>query len=61
MSELLSFAVFLADMQSLNVTDQVNATGNAFGIQSAPGIVLQKGHFLFTSTQTLIVEKYSNI
>ena len=47
-------------VQTCNVTDQVNATGNAFGIQSAPGIVFQKGHFLFTSTQTLIVEKYSN-
>ena len=44
-------------VQTCNVTDQVNATGNAFGIQSAPGIVFQKGHFLFTSTQTLIVEK----
>ena len=47
-------------VQTCNVTDQVNATGNAFGIQSAPGIIFQKGHFLFTSTQTLIVEKYSN-
>lgn len=35
-------------------------TGSSFGIQSAPGILFQKGHFLYTDEQILVVEKYSN-
>jgi len=34
--------------------------GQSFGLQAAPGVVFQKGHFLFASDQTLVVEKYSN-
>ena len=37
-----------------------SATGPAFGIQAAPGIIFQKGNFIFTAEQTVIVEKYSN-
>ena len=36
------------------------AVGKAFGIEAAPGIIFQKGHFIFTAEQRLIVEKYSN-
>ena len=35
--------------------------GKAFGIQMSPGIIFQKGHFIFASEQTLIVEQYSDI
>ena len=34
--------------------------GQSFGLQAAPGVVFQKGHVLFASDQTLVVEKYSN-
>jgi len=34
--------------------------GRSFGIEASPGIVFQKGHFIFASAQRLIVEKYSN-
>lgn len=53
------------DLTELNV-EQINVTllsphiGNSFGIQSTPGIVFQKGHFLFTDDQTLVVSKYDN-
>ena len=36
------------------------AVGKAFGIEAAPGIIFQKGHFIFTAEQRLVVEKYSN-
>ena len=36
------------------------AVGLAFGIEAAPGIIFQKGHFVFTAEQRLVVEKYSN-
>jgi len=36
------------------------ATGESFGIQAAPGIIFQKGNFIFTEEQIVIVEKYSN-
>ena len=35
--------------------------GKAFGIQSAPGVIFQKGHFLFAAEQILVVSKYNNI
>ena len=48
--------------------DQINVTskdpvptGNSFGLQVSPGIIFQKGHFLFCSSQIIIVTKYSNI
>ena len=34
--------------------------GKSFGIEAAPGIIFQKGHFIFVAEQRLIVEKYSN-
>jgi len=41
---------------SIPATDHV---GPSFGIQSAPGVIFQKGHFIFADTQTLVVSKYS--
>ncbi len=35
--------------------------GKAFGIQMSPGIVFQKGHFIFADEQTLIVDQYSDV
>ena len=35
--------------------------GRSFGIEAAPGVIFQKGHFIFVGAQTLVVEKYSNI
>ena len=35
--------------------------GKSFGIEAAPGIIFQKGHFIFTASQRLVVEKYSDI
>jgi hypothetical protein len=49
----------IADI-SVTLTDSP-AVGRSYGIQSAPGIIFQKGHFLFTTEQTLIVSKYSNL
>ena len=47
--------------------DQINVApsslqpvGNSFGISAAPGIIFQKGHFLFVEDQILVVEKYSS-
>ena len=45
---------------TIPVTTLIAATGNSFGVQSSPGIIFQKGHFLFADAQTLVVEKYSN-
>ena len=45
---------------SVPVTNFPEPTGNAFGLQSAPGIIFQKGHFLFAEEQLVIVSKYTN-
>jgi hypothetical protein len=42
----------------VEVTNQANHTGAAFGIQSTAGVIFQKGHFLFVEEQSLIIEKY---
>ena len=47
-------------IQTINVTLISPQTGNSFGIQASPGVIFQKGHFLFTTSQTLIVSKYTN-
>jgi hypothetical protein len=44
----------------INVTLLSPHVGSSFGIQSTPGVIFQKGHFLFTDDQTLIVSKYTN-
>lgn len=48
------------NIASINVTLQANHVGNSFGIQSAAGVIFQKGHFLFANAQTVIVSKYTN-
>jgi hypothetical protein len=48
-------------VDSINVTSFSGALGNSFGLRSAPGVVFQKGHFLFAEEQLVIVSKYTNI
>jgi hypothetical protein len=48
------------EVDTINVTTFSGATGNSFGLRSAPGIIFQKGHFLFTEEQLAIVSKYTN-
>jgi len=55
--------VFASETQSipgLAVTSLANHVGRSFGIQSAPGVIFQKGHFLFAQDQILVVSKYNN-
>lgn len=47
-------------VETIAVTLQSNHVGKSFGIQAAPGVIFQKGHFLFTTAQTLIVSKYTD-
>ena len=42
------------DEWTINVTLQSNPVGKAYGIRASAGVVFQKGHFLFTSDQTLV-------
>src|SRR5210317_1870011 len=46
---------------SINVTLLTNEAGPSFGLKAAPGIIFQKGHFLFTEEQTIVVSKYTNL
>ena len=48
-------------ISGLAVTSLANHVGNSFGIQSSPGIIFQKGHFLFAKDQTIVVSKYNNV
>lgn len=48
-------------VDSINVTSFSGALGNSFGLRSAPGVIFQKGHFLFTEEQLVVVSKYTNI
>jgi len=47
-----------ANTKTASGSDRV---GKAFGIQMSPGIVFQKGHFIFAEEQTLVVENYSDV
>lgn len=42
------------------VTNFPNPVGRSFGLASGPGIVFQKGHFLFAEEQFVIISKYTN-
>ena len=44
---------------SVTVWNDSDAVGNAFGIESSPGVIFQKGHFLYAAEQILIVENYN--
>ena len=46
---------------SVTVWNDSDAVGNSFGIESSPGVIFQKGHFLYASEQILIVENYNRI
>lgn len=48
-------------VDSINVTSFSNATGSSFGLRSAPGILYQRGHFLYAEEQLIIISKYTNI
>lgn len=49
-----------AEDWQINVTLQTDPAGKSFGIRASAGVVFQKGHFLFTQDQTLVVSKYNN-
>lgn len=49
------------EVQTVNVTSFSGAVGNSFGLRSAPGIIFQKGHFLYSEEQLVIVSKYTNV
>lgn len=49
-----------AEDWQINVTLQTNPAGKSFGIRASAGVVFQKGHFLFTKDQTLVVSKYND-
>lgn len=48
------------EVANVNVTQLPNPTGKSFGIQVSQGVIFQKGHFLFSDDQTLIVSKYTD-
>jgi len=48
------------NVETINVTQLPAPTGKSFGIQSAAGVIFQKGHFLFAGEQTLVVSKYND-
>ena len=48
------------EIWTINVTLQNDPVGKSFGIRSSAGVIFQKGHFLFTKDQTLVVSKYND-
>jgi len=48
------------NLNTINVTTQSPRVGYSYGIQSTPGIIFQKGQFIYAEAQSLIVEKYSD-
>lgn len=49
------------EVETINVTTFSGAVGNSFGLRSSPGIIFQKGHFLYTEEQLVVVSKYTNV
>jgi hypothetical protein len=45
----------------ISVTTFSGAVGDSFGLRSAPGIIFQKGHFLYSDEQLVIISKYTNV
>jgi len=45
---------------TINVTTFSGATGNSYGLRTSPGIIYQKGHFLYAEEQLVIISKYTN-
>ena len=50
-----------ASSPDVRVSTASDRVGKAFGIQMSPGVIFQKGHFIFAAEQTLIVENYSDV
>lgn len=48
-------------VDSVNVTSFSDATGSSFGLRSAPGVLYQRGHFLYAEEQLIIISKYTAI
>ncbi len=46
---------------TLTTSETVDHVGRAFGISCEPGVIYQKGHFLFVDRQFTIVTRYSSI
>lgn len=49
------------EVATINVTTFSGAVGNSFGLRSAPGILFQKGHFLYAEEQLVVISKYTGI
>jgi hypothetical protein len=49
------------EVDQINVTSFSGAVGNSFGLKAAPGIIYQKGHFLYSEEQLVVISKYTNI
>ena len=49
------------EVATINVTTFSGAVGNSFGLRSAPGIIFQKGHFLYADEQLVVISKYTGI
>jgi len=49
------------EVETINVTTFSGAAGNSFGLRSAPGIIFQKGHFLYAEEQLVVISKYTNV
>ena len=50
-----------ASSPDVRVSTASDRVGKAFGIQMSPGVIFQKGHFIFANEQTLIIENYSDV
>ena len=48
-------------VDTIDVTTFSGALGNSYATRVAPGVIFQKGHFLYTEEQLVIVSKYTNI
>ena len=59
-SPLLDSDLGISQVSIPSVAIDANVTGKSYGIQSAPGVIFQKGHFLYANDQILIVSKYTN-
>lgn len=44
---------------NISVTTFPGAIGDSYAVRSAPGIIFQKGHFLYSDEQLVIVSKYT--
>ena len=61
-SETLGIDTLITSGLSVDIGSSGNPhVGRAFGIEAAPGIIFQKGHFIFVAEQRIVVEKYSNV